>query len=679
MPNSFLLYPKMGVDIVDGQRVLIIDDNIISRVILTNIFNKEFEILEAENGKVGLELACRYCDSIAVILLDLVMPEMNGYEFLAEIKKRNMLNLIPVIVVSADDDSSIESNILDQGAADMIATPIVPNIVRRRVENVISANNYKHTMEALTKSLASEIRHSRSMIVETLCSIIEQRSLESGQHIKRIRMFTDIILRYMAENYSDVNLDESMIECISNASMLHDIGKIVIPDAILNKPSRLTADEFEVMKSHAVEGANIIRKLSFIREKNYLEYAWQIAMYHHERWDGKGYPEGLSGDAIPLCAQAVAIADVYDALTTHRVYKPVIPHQQAVVMILNDECGVFSDRMKQALRAVAPKFLELADMFRDGEISAEIDDGTKDSISDEVLDEAFRSDYYKYLTSLQMFDGFVIEVDYDTHAYKLVQPLKNPFSGLHVHGDFWIDARVFIDELVHPEDCVAVLKQFDEDRQSIESGHNTRSSCTARMRLSRGGEYRKYQFTQLRIDMQSVSQHKSLIFIRDVESLENGDNLAGGEHSALMQPQQFSAVPETLQSVLANFREIGATTDMFYEVFRRSYDILAVININTGKIAYDGRSDLSRFPAIPKTIQKVAEWAKNALHPDDVLSFSTMLEKIVMGTLEGKITFRVLTKAGNCESFVGRAFPVRNDDNTTHIAAALSVRRQNIK
>ena len=655
---------------MNGKRVLIIDDNIISRVILSNIFNKEFEILEAENGKVGLELACRYCDSIAVILLDLVMPEMDGYEFLSEIKKRNMLSLMPVIVISAHSDSSIESDILEQGAADMIATPIVPNVVRRRVENVISASNYRHNLEAMTKSLASEIQQSNNMIVETLCSIIEQRSLESGQHIKRIRMFTDIILRYLAENCNDVNLDESMIECISRAATLHDIGKIVIPDSILNKPSRLTSDEFGIMKSHAVEGANIIRKLSFIRQKDYLEYAWQIAMYHHERWDGNGYPEGLSGDAIPLCAQAVAIADVYDALTTHRVYKPVIPHQKAVVMILNGECGVFSDRMKQALRAVAPKFLKLAGMFRDGEISSDFGNSPEDSISDEVLDEAFRSDYYKYITSLQMFDGFVLEVDYDTHAYKLVQPLKNPFTGLHVHGDFWLDAQVFIDELIHPEDCHMFFERLLADRQNIEGGRNSRSSFSARMRLSRNSEYRKYQFTQIRIDMQSVSQHKSLVFIRNME-----EDVPSERETPLVKQHVQPSVATS--SFMERFHEIGVTPEMLSEVFCRSHDILVAMNIDTGKIDFDCHSDLSRFKEIPDNIQNLADWGKQCLHPDDVSAFSTILEKVVMGTLEGKIDLRIINKEGDYERFSGQAYSVRKGVNTSHILVQLTIKHKN--
>ena len=649
---------------MNSRYVLIVDDSLIARTILSNIFNKEFEILEAENGEVGLDLVCKYGESIAVILLDLVMPVMNGYEFLAEIKKRNMLSHIPVIVVSAISDSSIESNILNQGASDMIATPIVPNIVKRRVENVISANNYRHNLEVMAKSLSSQAQQSKNMIVETLCSIIEQRNLESGQHIKRIRSFTDILLRYLAEKCDDVNLDEKMIECIASASTLHDIGKIVIPDSILNKPSRLTPEEFEVMKSHTVEGANIIRKLNFIEQKDYLEYAWQIAMYHHERWDGKGYPEGLSGDAIPLCAQAVAVADVYDALTTHRVYKPVIPHQIAVRMILNDECGAFSDQMKNALSAVAPKFEELSGMFRDGRVPESIDSSfsraSSDSINDDVLDKAFRTDYYKYITSLQIIDGYVFEVDYDTHAYKLVYPNKSPFAKLHVSDDFYTDACAFIENYVHPEDAERVLNQLKTDKKNIEAGHNVRSSCEARMRFSDQESYRPYIFSQIRIDMQSVEQHKSLFVIREAgkENLSNVDNRIENRIG-------------DVRSSLAEFSRIGVTSDMFYEIFRRECDILFAFNINEGTVAFDSRNDELFSSGVPGTIHELFQGNRLSVHPDDMPVFSDMLEKIMLGELSGSVELRVMACQGDYVRLSGEAFPLLTDGVVSHVVLAL--------
>lgn len=648
---------------MNGRYVLIVDDNLISRTILSNIFNKEFEILEAQNGKIGLDLVCKYGESIAVILLDLVMPEMDGYEFLAEIKNRNMLSLIPVIVVSADSDSSIESNILNQGASDMIATPIVPNIVKRRVENVISANNYRHNLEAMTKSLSTEIRQSMNMTVEALCSIIEQRNLESGQHIKRIRSFTDILLRYLAENCEDVNLDENMIDCISRASTLHDIGKIVIPDSILNKPSRLTAEEFEVMKTHTVEGANLIRKLNFIRQKEYLEYAWQIAMYHHERWDGKGYPNGLSGDAIPLCAQAVAIADVYDALTTHRVYKPIIPHQKAVVMILNGECGAFSEQMKRALRAVAPKFEELSGMFRDGRVPESLDSSysgaNPDSLSDDVLDEAFRYDYYKYVTSLQIIDGYVFEVDYDTHAYKLVYPNRSPFDKLHVCDDFYKDTCAFIENHVHPDDCEKILTQLKTDMENIEAGHNVRSSSEARMRLSDQKEYKRYVFSQIRIDMQSVERHKSLFVIRE----------ADGENRSNMNNLALNNMVD-IQSSIAKFSRIGVSSNMFYELFRREHDILFAFNIDTGSIAFDSRNDELFTSGVPETIHELFQGNRLSVHSDDLPVFTDMLEKIMLGELSGSVEIRVMSRRGDYVRLLGNSFPIVTDGVVTFVVLA---------
>ncbi|MCR4939896.1 MAG: response regulator [Treponemataceae bacterium] len=662
---------------MNNRYVLIVDDNLISRTILSNIFNKKYKILEAENGRVGLDFVCKYYESIAVILLDLIMPEMNGYEFLAEIKKRNMLGLIPVVVVSSDSDSSIESNILEQGASDMIATPIVPAIVRQRVENVISANNYRHNLEAMTKSLSHEIQQSNSMIVETLCSIIEQRSLESGQHIKRIRSFTDILLHYLAENYDDVTLDEGIIECISRASTLHDIGKIVIPDSILNKPARLTPSEFEVMKTHSIEGANIIRKLNFIRQKDYLEYAWQIAMYHHERWDGSGYPEGLAGDAIPLCAQAVAVADVYDALTTHRVYKPVISHQKAVVMILNGECGAFSERMKHALRAVAPEFERLAGKFRDGGVPDSFDDVSSKSFGDDVLDKAFRSDYYKYVTSLHLIDGYVFEIDYDTHAYKLVFPNKSPFPALPLHGDFFLDVRVFVDKLIHPEDCGLFLERFQADRVSIENGHYTHSSFEARMRMSDSAEYKNYQFSQIRIDMQSVSLHKSLVVVREAEPktaqpLENAMQLASAGLKVESPSLAYKSADDKIE-ISEETSRIGLSQEKLLEVFHSLWDLLAVFNIDDGTVVFDCSSD-EFFPrGRPRTIQELFDGDKVNVYPDDVDYFNAMLEEIVLGQLKGCVSFRMITNGDKVCRFFGESVIVNDDHGASFVAVALKI------
>lgn len=664
---------------MNDKYVLIVDDSLISRTILSNIFNKNFKILEAENGRVGLDLVCKHYESIAVILLDLIMPEMDGYEFLSEIKKRNILSIIPVVVVSSDNDSSIESSILEQGASDMIATPIIPNIVRRRVENVISANNYRHNLESMTKSLSSEIQQSNSMIVETLCSIIEQRSLESGQHIKRIRSFTDIILRYLAENYDDVALDESMIECISRASTLHDIGKIVIPDFILNKPARLTPNEFEIMKTHTVEGANIIRKLNFIHQKDYLEYAWQIAMYHHERWDGKGYPEGLAGDAIPLCAQAVAIADVYDALTTHKVYKPVIPHEKSVFMILNGECGAFSDRMKHALRAVAPEFERLAGKFKDGGVPEAFDCIDTLNFDDDVLDKAFRSDYYKYVTSLQFIDGYVFEIDYDTHEYKFVYPNKSPFPALSLHGDFFLDVRVFIDKLIHPGDCSMLLKQMEADKLNIESGHNSSSSCVARMRLSKEGDYEPYLFSQVKIDMQSVAQHKSLIVIRKADNALVGNSEmpeicvpSKGEESTLSTVETSSS---ERGHVVEDFKSIGISWDFLFRYFHRLWDVLAVFNIDTGKVVFDCRSDEFFWNDRPKTIKELFDGKCLSVYSEDVVYFNTMLEQVVLGRLEGTVSFRLVSSEGKVCRFFGESAVLNELDKNTFVVINLKAEK----
>lgn len=668
---------------MDGRKyILVIDDNEVSRTILNSLFCEDYEILEAPDGKIGLDYLLRYCDLISVILLDLVMPEMNGYEFIEEMKKRNLISMIPVIVVSSNCDSAVEAKILDQGVSDMVSVPIVPNIVKRRVDNVINANNYRRSLESMTVDLSHELKKTNSMVFETLCSIIEQRSLESGQHIKRIRIFTEILLRQLALEDNSLNLDENTIDCISRASTLHDVGKIVIPDNILNKPDRFTAEEFEVMKHHTVEGAKIIRKLNFNQQKEYQEYAWQIAMYHHERWDGKGYPEGLKGDEIPLCAQAAGVADVYDALTTPRVYKPIIEHSKAIVMILSGECGAFSDNMKRALRAVASKFEECAGKFRDGEMELDSLAMQDDHLTDDVLDEAFRTDYYKYITSLQIIDGYVFEVDYDLHTYSLVYPTRNPFTDMPVNGDFIHDSSLLIRHHIHPDEQEMVSDHLNEARSSIESGHHINDSCVARMSLSGNGDYRWFQFSQVRIELPSVSKHKSLIVIRDLDKMVP-ELQSDKTDAAVCVPERAgtdssdSSPSDCTAGVIDRLHDIGLSYVDIYDMFRSGWDVLFFFNIDTGAITFDYRLGEKVYAAVPKDIHELFHGDAISVHPDDEAYFVAILEMAVMGVDNKEMSFRLKSEAGNFIRFKGKSFSVRTERQTiSHIVAVFSAERR---
>lgn len=213
---------------------------------------------------------------------------------------------------------------------------------------------------------SASLRESNSIMIDALSSVIEYRSLESGQHIRRIRSFTKILLTNVAQSYQEYDLDNHKIDLITDASSMHDIGKIAIPDVILNKPGRLTPEEFEIMKTHTTKGCEILSGLDRMPDKEYLQYAYNICRYHHERWDGQGYPDGLKGENIPICAQVVAVADCYDALTTNRVYKDAIAQDEAFTMILNGKCGAFSPRLLECFKNVRDAFAQLSREYADG-------------------------------------------------------------------------------------------------------------------------------------------------------------------------------------------------------------------------------------------------------------------------------------------------------------------------
>ncbi len=322
--------------------ILIVDDMEVNRAILHGVFETQYNLLEAENGEQALLLLEAYHGQIAALLLDLMMPVMNGYQVMEEMRERGEFTDVPVVVITAEDSVEHEVRAFDLGASDIVKKPFEPHVVKRRIQNIIELNLHRLNQEELIAEQAARLRESNAVMIDALSSIIEYRSVETGQHIQRIRMFAKVLLEDVSRCYAEYGLNERNIDMIASALSMHDIGKIAIPDSILNKPGRLTPEEFEIMKTHSVKGCEILAGLDRMSDQEYLQYAYNICRYHHERWDGSGYPDGLKGDSIPVCAQVVGIADCYDALTTDRVYRKALPAGQAVNMILNGECGAFS-------------------------------------------------------------------------------------------------------------------------------------------------------------------------------------------------------------------------------------------------------------------------------------------------------------------------------------------------
>lgn len=331
------------------EYLLIVDDEEINRELLSSIFSDEYSIICATNGKEALS----YLQSnqlISAVLLDIVMPVMDGLDVLRYMNETGLVNDIPVFLITAEvcGDTLMEGYNL--GAVDVVTKPYMSNFLKARVNNVIELYRHRNSLQAIINKQIDKLNRVNRDTVEMLATIVEFRDCESGEHVKRIRMLTGILMKKLGELYPEYALPKEEIEKIMYAAVLHDVGKIAIPDSILNKPAKLTSDEFEIMKAHTIKGGEILRNIPSLLDDDLFNYSYDIARHHHERWDGKGYPDGLKGDEISIWAQVVSVVDVYDALTSERVYKPAFALDKAVDMIVNGECGQFNPKLIKAFR-----------------------------------------------------------------------------------------------------------------------------------------------------------------------------------------------------------------------------------------------------------------------------------------------------------------------------------------
>lgn len=351
-------------------KVLVVDDMQINRDILEEILEEQYTVLKASDGIEALKIIDEEKNSLSIILLDLMMPNLDGFGVLEELKKRELVGRIPVIAISSDSSEDSERRCFGYGVSDFIRKPFNENLVTLRVGNVVALYSYKNNLEnkvlEQTRALRNQnlklqeqttkLEESYHRIIDILGTVVESRNLESGQHINRVKSYTEILARQMMLDYPEYGITDHMISVMVPASALHDVGKIAIPDSILLKPGRLTADEFEVMKSHTTRGCVILKNIEGAWDDEYAKMSYVICRHHHEKYDGKGYPDGLVGDEIPIAAQIVSVADVYDALVNERVYKDAIPKDKAFNMIVGGECGQFSPKLMECFRKVRGQF-----------------------------------------------------------------------------------------------------------------------------------------------------------------------------------------------------------------------------------------------------------------------------------------------------------------------------------
>lgn len=344
---------------VEKQRILIVDDAEMNRALLAEILGRDYEILEAENGQEGMALLRQYKTGISLVLLDIVMPVMNGFEVLAAMTKENLIENIPVIIISSADSEDVICRAYDLGASDYISRPFDAKIVYRRVLNTITLYAKQRRLVSIIVKQTYEKEKNNHMMISILSHIVEFRNGESGMHVLHMRQLTERIMESLVQKTDQYHLDARQRDIIATASALHDIGKIAIDESILNKPGKLTNEEFAIMKTHTVIGAEMLDNIETYCDEPLVRTAHDICRWHHERYDGRGYPDGLKGDDIPISAQIVALADVYDALVSKRTYKRAFPHEQAIEMILNGECGAFNPILLDCLRDIADELPQL--------------------------------------------------------------------------------------------------------------------------------------------------------------------------------------------------------------------------------------------------------------------------------------------------------------------------------
>ena len=364
------------------QKILIVDDAEFNREILKEFLGEAYSYLEAENGIQAIRIL-EENPEIDLMLLDVNMPQMNGFEVLEWMNQLHWIDETPVIMISSEGSVDAMRKAYEMGITDYITRPFDSVIVKKRVQNTLELYANQKRLISVVVDQVYEKEENSSIMIRILSNVLGFRNSESSEHILHIRTATEMMLRKLVKTTDVYHLTETDIAMITTASSLHDIGKIGIPEGILNKPGRLTDEEFKIMKTHSEIGASLIRDMNFSESKPLVHTAWEICRWHHERWDGKGYPDGLKGEEIPISAQVVSIVDVYDALTSERCYKKAFDHDTAVKMILEGQCGQFNPILLKCLKELS---LQFSKMFTN-----ETDDNKQyyeaQRLSDEILKE----------------------------------------------------------------------------------------------------------------------------------------------------------------------------------------------------------------------------------------------------------------------------------------------------
>jgi len=486
---------------------------------LRDIFEGSYYLLEAENVAQGIMLLAQNSACIAAVISDIPLEDGSALRILVSACRPAGSGEIPVIaLIMPTGDGQGEELAFLAGCADVVRKPYTMLSVRRRVQVLTDLYNHQQRLEKLVDEQNQTIRNATQTVLDTLSAVIEHRSVESGNHVLRIRRFTQCLLREVARCCPEYGLQEPDIDSMSSAAVLHDIGKISVPDAILNKPARLTSAEFDIMKTHTTVGSQLVEQLEGLGDLQFLRYSYNICLYHHERWDGRGYPNGLQGDAIPICAQVVGLTDAFDALTTSRIYKDAYEYDTAVNMILNGECGSFSPKLLECFKNVKQALIAVAKQYADGyspksdPIRIPLPGPQKANLS---LDSTQLS-HLKYQALLHHLNDTLIELDVDNKVYHVVYNPNPDFVSMLSNADFDEIALRLMAGGLHPED-VTSIDQMQAQFSRLLFRENQRK-CVFRCRIYSPPHdaYHPYEVTLLRVDTQNVAQRIVLALFRNL-------------------------------------------------------------------------------------------------------------------------------------------------------------------
>ena len=445
-------------------KILIADASEKSRATLAKMLGEEYTVIEADN-EIEVVALLREASGVDLLLLDMTMPEMGGFEVLAAMNRHRWIEDIPVIIISTENSLKYLERAYELGATDCIRHPFDAAVIRHRVANSLMLHSKRQNLRQLAASQNSQNEKNSNLMVNILSSIVDFRNGESRLHMLHVHTVTELLLRQLLQKTDQYPLSQTDISLISFASVLHDIGKVFIPDRILNKPGKLTPEEFEQIKTHAALGADMLRKLPLYQDEPLIKVAYEICRWHHERYDGSGYPDGLVGDKIPISAQIVSLADVYDALTSERVYKKALPHDVAIAMIQGGECGVFHPLLLECLKDISDDLQQeleassLALKFQTKPGSVAIETPCRDELSSEHIFRLLEQERAKY----QFFDSLTREVQFEYTAMPPMLRLSD-WGATHLGLD-----KIIMDPMGHQRlrevvgaenlDCIAMLIQ----------------------------------------------------------------------------------------------------------------------------------------------------------------------------------------------------------------------------